>query len=316
MRLSHTETVTRRRPKTNRSPGRALTPFIATTLAVLAVGCGESEQRAGEPSVGDFDATRAYADLESQVAFGPRPAGSSAAIETADFLARRLRQAGVEDVAIQRPHRNVVGVIPGTQPATIVLGAHYDTVDGIPDFVGANDGASGTAVLLEIARVLGADDAGVEGPSINFALFDAEEARPGRTFERDGTRGSRQYIRKTETSEIESMILLDMVGDCDLQIPRESGSDRALYSAIAGSAMERGFPDVFNGSTGPISDDHVPFLEAGIPAVDLIDFNYGPGSSPGAYWHTSQDTLEHVCPQSLAAVGISVLGVLPTLLEE
>lgn len=105
------------------------------------------------------------------------------------------------------------------------------------------------------------------------------------------------------------MILFDLVGDCDLQIPYEANSDLRLYEYIARSAVPGDSP--FGGTTGPIGDDHVPFVEVGIDAVDLIDFTYGPGPSPGAYWHTTEDTLDKVCPESLDAVGEAVLAILP-----
>ena len=101
------------------------------------------------------------------------------------------------------------------------------------------------------------------------------------------------------------MILLDLVGDCDLQIPREQNSDRDLYEQLDGGPI--------SGQTGPVGDDHIPFRDAGIPAVDLIDFTFGPGPTPGAYWHTPQDTLDKVCPESLGAVGRAVLRALPRI---
>ena len=104
------------------------------------------------------------------------------------------------------------------------------------------------------------------------------------------------------------MILFDLVGDCDLSIPREAGSDPELYEYIA---MQAGEDSPFGGTTGAILDDHVPFAEAGVDVVDLIDFTYGPGSSPGEYWHTNEDTVDKVCPESLDAVGEAVLSVLP-----
>ncbi len=293
--------------------------LLATLLvcATAAGGCGEEEKSGpvGEP--GRFDSERAFADLERQVAFGPRPSGSPANRRQAKFIARSLRAAGVSDVRIQKPHRNVVGTIPGTEGDAILLGAHHDTKD-IPAFLGANDGASGVAVVLELARAL---PRRVDGPSVQLALFDAEEARGERPFETDGTRGSRQYVRYAEAAErrghpvqgapplrrIESMILFDLVGDCDLQIPRELNSDQRLYGQIAAAA---GRDSPFGGETTPISDDHVPFLERGITAVDLIDYTFGPGPTPGAWWHTTEDTLDKVCPESLDAVGEAVLAVL------
>ena len=203
--------------------------------------------------------------------------------------------------------------IPGRGDGYVVLGAHYDTKDGIPGFVGANDGASGVAVVLELARTLPSP---MPGPSLAIALFDGEEARGGRDFEEDGTRGSRQYVDYARTgrqgspplAQTKAMVLFDMVGDCDLAIPREQNSDPGLFALFADAD-----PGTFDGTGPPISDDHTPFLEAGIPAVDLIDFDFGPGPIPGDYWHTAQDDLGRVCPESLAAVGSAALRALPRI---
>jgi glutaminyl-peptide cyclotransferase len=302
---------------------------LATCVAVaIAAGCGGDDDGGEESSPGnpeaqelaaEFDEQRAFRDLEAQVEFGPRPAGSEANRKLTEFLAERLRQAGVENVGIQSPHRNVVGMIPGDEEGAIVIGAHHDTKDAIPNFVGANDGASGVAVVLELARALGPR---FDGPSIHVALFDAEEARGQRPFDLDGARGSGQYVRYAEregvqgsapADEIEAMVLFDLVGDCDLQIPRESNSDPELYAVFedAAETLNDGDPAPFGGAVPPILDDHLPFDEAGIPAVDLIDFTFGPGPSPGPYWHTPEDTLDKVCPESLDAVGEAVVAVLP-----
>jgi glutaminyl-peptide cyclotransferase len=280
-------------------------------LVALVAGCGDDDS-ASDP--GRFDAERAFADLEAQVAFGPRPTGSAANRRQAEFLAGRLREAGVSGVRIQRPYRNVIGTIPGSERDSVLLAAHHDTKD-IQGFLGANDGASGVAVVLELARAL---PDGVSGPTVRFALFDAEEARDDRPFEVDGTRGSRQYVRYARRGvqgtpalgEIQSMILFDLVGDCDLQIPREANSDPGLYRYIEMHAAADGSP--FGGVTSAILDDHIPFVRAGVDAVDLIDFTFGPGGSPGEWWHTTDDTLDKVCPESLDAVGEAVLAMLPS----
>lgn len=301
--------------------------FAACALLALAVlagcGAGDGEAPRTEGSTSRFDAQRAFADLEAQVEIGPRPAGSPASRETAELIADRLREAGVRDVAIQRPHLNVVGRIPGGEPGAVVVGAHHDTKDDAgEDFQGANDGASGVAVVLELARVLAPR---ADGPSIHLALFDAEEARGDRPFTADGMRGSRQYVRYAHRGgerrsppldEIRAMVLFDMVGGCDLEIPREANSDRQLYALFADAARELdddGSPAPFEGETGPILDDHIPFIEAGVPAVDLIDFTFGPGPSPGAWWHTQEDSLDKVCPASLAAVGRPALLAIPRI---
>ncbi len=296
--------------------------LVAAALGLLIAGCGEDEV---SPAPERFNATRAFADVEAQVAFGPRPAGSDANRRQAEFLARALRRAGAREVRVQRPHRNVIGTIPGSAPGVVVVGAHHDTKDDVaPGFEGANDGASGVAVVLELARVLAAE-APLDGSSIRLALFDAEEARGDSEFAIDGARGSRQYVEyagagglhgSPELDEIEAMVLFDLVGDCDLQLPRESYSDPGLYSEFEAAAREASGSDStapFGGEASGVLDDHTPFLQAGVPAVDVIDFTFGPGEPPGAYWHTPEDTLDKVCPESLDAVGEAALLALPRL---
>ena len=297
--------------------------LVGLAFGAALAGCGGDDPAVSGPN--RFDAERAFRALEAQVEIGPRPSRSSGGREVVALIASRLHRAGVERVRVQRPWRNVVGEIPGAGPGAIVVGAHHDTKRGVSrGFVGANDGASGVAVVLELARVLAAG-APLDGPSIHLALFDGEEARGEREFAVDGTRGSRQYVEyasrggrqgSPSVDDIAAMVLFDMVGDCDLQVPREALSDAALYAEFEDAASrlagaEPGPP--FGGETTAVLDDHVPFLQAGIPAVDLIDFTYGPGPSPGAWWHTPEDTLDKVCPQSLDAVGEAALAVLPRI---
>jgi len=294
-----------------RDAAAAAAIVLLTTAFLAACGGGAETTTAG---AGGFDGDRAFADLEAQVALGPRPAGSVANRRLTSMLATDLRRAGVDGVRIQRPLRNVVGTIPGSEPGYVVVGAHHDTKD-IPGLVGANDGASGVAVVLELARALRPP---LPGPSIAVALFDGEEARGERPFEEDGMRGSRQYVELARRGaqgappldEIRAMVLFDMVGDCDLAIPREVSSDEQLYGAFADAD-----PEVFAGESDGVIDDHVPFLEAGIPAVDLIDFEFGPGATPGDWWHTTEDDLGRVCPESLDAVGEATLEALPAIGE-
>jgi glutaminyl-peptide cyclotransferase len=286
--------------------------LVGALAAALLCGCGGDDQVVRHPGGGDglaasFNSDRAFADLRAQVRIGPRPARSPGGRREVRLIAARLRAAGLEPT-VQRPHRNVVAAIPGRRPGTIVLGAHHDTKAGIPGFVGANDGASGVAVLLELARVLPRP---LPGPSVVLAFFDAEEARGDRPFASDGARGSAQFVRLAEAGgeqaapplrRIRAMYLLDLVGDCDLHIPREGNSSEELYERLDGPA--------FGGETAPILDDHIPFLAAGIPAVDLIDFEYGPGPRPGAWFHTSEDSLDKVCPEGLGQVGRAVIGAI------
>jgi len=302
---------------------RALTAMAA---AVGLAGCGGVPSAPSVPAPvrvpshppPSFDARRALGDLRAQVRLGPRPAGSPAGRREAELIARKLSAAGVSGVRVQKPFLNVVGRIPGTEPGAIVVGAHHDTKE-IPGFVGANDGASGVAVVLELARDLAPR---WRGPEIDFALFDAEES-PGsgngaRAFVRSGDRGSRQYVRYARSGaqgtpslgSVKAMVLFDLVGDCDLQIPLEHNSDPTLYGLFASSA---GPGSPFSGATAGVLDDDTPFHQAGVPAVDLIDFHYGPGPAPGAYFHTTADNLSHVCASSLGKVGSAALAALPRI---
>ena len=295
----------------------------ACCLAACGSGGGDATSRALRASDGasGFDAQRAFRDLRAQVAIGPRPTGSAGARQEVRLIVERLRAAGVRDVAIQHPYRNVVGRIPGRQPGTVVVGAHYDTKD-LPGFLGANDGASGVAVVLELARDL---PQRLEGPSIDLVLFDAEESPRGTSFSSGGDRGSDQFVRYARRGgaqggpplgRMRAMVLFDMVGDCDLHIPREANSDPSLYGLFAEAAATRsptGSSEPFTGDAQGIVDDQTPFLGAGVPAVDLIDFDYGPGVAPGAWWHTRRDDLSHVCARSLGEVGAPALAALPAI---
>ena len=293
--------------------------FAAAALAGCGGG-GDDDEPAEPPAAGSFDADRAFADLEAQVKIGPRESGTAAAHRTAALIADRLRQAGATEITIQQPWENVLGTLAGEGEGTVIVGAHYDTKDAIPGFVGANDGASGVAVMLELARSLPRP---LPGPSVQFVAFDAEEARGDRDFLDDGARGSKQFVEYAKAGgeqgappldEIHAMVLFDMVGDCDLQIPRETSSSRQLYGAFADAATElNGGPAPFEGSFGGVVDDHTAFIAAGVPSVDLIDFEYGPGGPPGDWWHTNEDSLDKVCPESLNAVGEPALRAIPTI---
>lgn len=294
--------------------------LLSVVLAAILAACGGSG--GGSRALERFDGDRAFRDLAAQVAIGPRPSGTAGARAEVRLITSRLRGAGLRSVKRQRPWQNVVALIPGTRAGVIVLGAHYDTVDSIPGFVGANDGASGVAVLLELARSL---PARVGGPSIQLVFFDGEEARGERAFEVDGTRGSRQYVAYAKRGglqasaplgQIRAMVLYDMVGDCDLRVPLDRLSSPELYAAFTRAAAQldgSGSTAPFEGASAGVLDDHIAFRDAGVPALDLIDFDYGSGPSPGAWWHTTQDDLGHVCPASLDSIGEASLLALRTI---
>ena len=271
-------------------------------LAVLAAGaCGTGG--AGAPAAGPtatrFDAQRAFADLRMQVRMGPRPAGSAASRALAERLRARLPGGRFEDVP--GGLRNVVGQLPG-RGRPILLGAHYDTKD-IPGFVGADDGAGGVATVLGVARALAVDRRACLRP-LRIVMFDGEESpRGSRDFRSDGLRGSSAYAA-SHAGELHAAVVVDLVADRDLAIPREAGSDARLWARLRAAAAAVGAGSAFPPGPGPtVLDDHIPFLEAGVPSIDLIDFDYPP-------WHTTADTLDRVSARSLDLAGETLVRFL------
>jgi glutaminyl-peptide cyclotransferase len=253
-------------------------------------------------TAGRFDGAWAWGLLREQVALGPRPAGSDASRRLAARLASLLPSGRLEAVPGDPPGmQNVVGTLPGTKPA-IVLGAHYDTLD-VPGFVGANDGASGVAVVVAAARALRRIDRPEGAPELRFVLFDGEEAPPGVEFLEGGVRGSKAYAA-AHAKEIGALVLLDMIGDKDLAIPREAGSDRALWAKVRAAARRVGTQGAFpNRVSGAVLDDHTPFQERGVPSIDLIDFTF-------PVWHTTRDDMSAVSARSIEAMGETIVELL------
>src|SRR4051794_15873680 len=252
-----------------------------------------------------FDGARAFAELRRQVELGPRPAGSATLRALARRLRSRLPYGRFESVPGHPGLRNVVGHIAGRRPA-VVVAAHYDT-KVLPGFVGANDGAGGTAAVLELARALRHTKRPAGAPELRFVLFDGEEnpndAR--RSFYAGGVRGSKAYARR-HAKGTRALVLLDFVADRDLSIPREAGSDARLWRRLRAAARRVGSARQFPpGLTGTVTDDHTPFTRRGIPAIDLIDFTY-------PCWHKPCDDLAHVSQRSLDRSGEAVLELLRT----
>jgi len=267
----------------------------------------------------EFDALRAYQDIEYQVALGPRIPGSDAHQKIQDWMLQELEGSGweteVQNSMIEGQQvSNIIGKYGKGEP-WIVLGAHYDTrihADLDPDLSktlepvpGANDGGSGVAVLLELARQLPAHLQGADGSdpevqaTIWLVFFDAEDN--GRIEGWDWILGSRAFVAGLQ-SDPDAAVIVDMVGDKNLKIYQEENSDDQLKREIWDSAAGIGYGDYFLPyEKYAILDDHVPFLEAGIPAVDIIDFEY-------AYWHTTADTPDKVSAESLEIVGKTILA--------
>lgn len=263
-----------------------------------------------------FDAARAWEHLRAQVAIGPRVAGTAANARTREYIIATLGSFGIK--AAEQPFdartplgpvkmANVIATLPGDRPERIILASHFDTkLFKEFSFVGASDSASSTAALLELARVL------KERPrpfTLEFLFFDGEEAFV-EWSQTDSTYGSRHYVANARArgtlAGIKALVLLDMIGDKDLNIRREENSTRWLTDIIWATARRQGHERHFLNETTPVEDDHLPFLEAGVPAVDIIDLDY-------PAWHTAEDTLENVSADSVRIVGEVILAALPEI---
>ena len=250
-----------------------------------------------------FDAERAMATVRLQLAAGQRPAGSPQLRRMAEKLKALLPHGTFEDVPDHPGLRNVVGSLPGTEPA-IVLGAHYDTEYHPKGFVGANDAAAAVGAVIEIARDLQHTPRPAGAPAIRFVLFDGEE-EPFQTndFYRDALRGSKAYAA-AHASTTRAMVLLDYIGNRGARFPREGSSDASLWTAVRASARRAGVGAVFPASTeATIYDDHTPFLRGGVPAVDVIDWGY-------RYKDGLQDTYDKLTVSAVDAVGETMVDLL------
>ncbi len=284
---------------------------IALLVLLALAGCGGSS--GGDQGLADrFDARAAYALVEEQVGYGQRPAGSSQLRRLSAELRPLLPNGRFEAIPGEPLLRNVVGTLPGREPG-IVVGAHYDTLVKPRGFVGANNGAAGTAVVIEAAQALRRAPADGDARKVSFVLFDGEEPPAGLPeesvdFYNEGLRGSRAYV-KAHPGETSAMILLDYVGNRGLRLPREANSTEELWSHLLAAAETVGAQRFFSSETGPaIIDDHVPFLRSGVPAIDLIDWSY-----PG---HSLADDLDKISRQSLDGVGEAVVQLVEELRSE
>jgi len=267
---------------------------------------------------------RALAEVRDFVALGPRVSGTPGAERAARYLETRLRDLGVEplldefrDETPAGPvlFRNVLGIVPGTSGRTLIVGSHYDTKAGISDrFAGANDSGSSTGLLLELARSLA--QRGTRGPAVILAFFDGEECLRAYGAQ-DGLHGSRRLaktlVQNRRADRVTAVLVLDMVGDRDLTVTIPRNSTPALISLAFESARAEGARAKFSLADGPILDDHVPFRAAGMPAVDLIDFQYGPVPGDNSTWHTDADTMDKLSARSLEIVGRVVIRMLNAL---
>jgi glutaminyl-peptide cyclotransferase len=252
--------------------------------------------------VNRFDGAAALRIAKLQIDAGPRPAGSRALRRMAVRLRALLPDGRLEAVPgtdPAHPLRNVVGDLPGPGPV-IVIGAHYDTIARPKGFVGANDSAAAVGAVIELARAIRRLPRTAVSPGVRFVLFDGEEEqRPTDDFYRDALRGSKAYVR-LHAEEVRAMVLLDYIGNKGVRLPREGTSTPELWARLRGAAARVGVAAVFpDRDQASIFDDHTPFLRAGIPAVDLIDWSY-------PYQHKLSDSYDKLSAGSIDAVGEAV----------
>jgi len=293
-------------------------------------GGGKASPAATAPSAVQtrpvYDGERAFEHVRKMVEIGPRPAGSAELARTREYLSGELQTAGLkvttDQFTAQTPNGaremvNITAELAGDSRDVIIISSHYDTKP-VKEFrfVGANDGGSSTGALIEIARALAASK---QKPRFTywFVFFDGEEAFCKNWAEcknagaPDNTYGSRRYVaqlaERDETKRVRAMILLDMIGYTNLSIPRETLSTPWLVDVIWETARELGYGAQFPDTEHSVEDDHVPFLRAEIPVVDLIQLSGYP------YWHQAGDTLDKISPRSLQIVGETVIASLPRI---
>lgn len=293
-----------------RFPGIDVIEKAAWQLLWVFVLLGTADRPGAEVR---FNSTRAWRDLERIVGFGPRPSGSPELGRTRRYIIQELHKVGVK-TRVQSftaqttlgpvPMSNMIGEIPGKRSDVILIGGHYDT-KYFPAFrfVGANDGGSSAALLIELARKL----AGRSGEyTIWIVFFDGEEERSPDS-NRGASYGSQYMVsemaKSGEIKRLRAAVVFDMIGDRDLDILRDAGSTPWLTDILWRSARRLGYQTHFLDEAVLIEDDHVPFLRAGVPATLLIDYNYGSKLGQQGFWHTPEDTLDKLSPKSIQVVG-------------
>ncbi|MFA7257059.1 MAG: M28 family peptidase [Kiritimatiellales bacterium] len=283
-------------------------------FCVMLSGCKRSE----------FDGAKAMAETEALVKLGPRDAGGGGARRASVMLEGKLKALGIktkiDTFSEETPNgkmffNNVLGRIPGKTKSLIVLVSHFDTKSGIAkDFQGANDSGSSCGALLELARVL--KERAPSETEFMIAFLDGEECRT-EYGPYDGLHGSRHLAQQIYEAGgaklVKAVIVLDMIGDKDLNISVPRNSSRELVKELFFAAHELGVRSQFGLGPGSILDDHVPFAIAGMPVIDVIDFDYGSAPGLNDYWHTANDTLDRLSVKSLQTVGDTVLKMIENL---
>jgi len=267
-----------------------------------------SKPPASDDPVRIVDANRAMQYVKDQVAFGRRALSSAGHNKVQEYIRGKLKGDNVfEDKFNAKTPvgefemTNFIVKYPGTKDGVIVISSHYDTLYSVKNFVGANDSGSSTGLLLEIANQF--RNRPNHGPAIWLVFFDGEEAFKKWTDD-DSTYGSRHlasvWQKDGTAKKIKAFILLDMIGDKDLNIVNDDKSDKQLRDELLDSAKSLGYQSYFYDLEEGVEDDHNPFQKIGVPVLDIIDFDYGYNN---AFWHNAQDTIDKLSVKSLQIVG-------------
>jgi glutaminyl-peptide cyclotransferase len=294
---------------------------VAAPNAQQVAGSGGHMEIKITDSPVSFNSARAMQYVKEIVALGPRPIGSANHKKVEDYIHAHLKGDDVEDDVFtitategKFPVHNIVAKFPGTRDGIIVIASHYDTNWPLKDtsYIGANDGASSSALLLEIANQLRGKK--LDGYSVWLLWDDAEESMRLPWYDPEALYGVRHLAQKWQDDgtikKIKAFILEDMIGDADLDIERDQNSTPWLEDLVYQAAKQLGYQSHFFAREIPMDDDHMPFVEHGVPSADLIDFSYGYNN---VFWHTTQDTVDKLSPKSLEIVGMVTLETVQML---
>lgn len=309
-----------------RMSSRSLTFLIAVCcLAVSSLAAAQAHEHPHSASRISFNGSRAYQYAQDIVNCGPRWIGSQGHVCAENFLKKQFAKDNLEEdtfsantPAGMMTMHNFIVKFPGKKPGIIVLASHYETNYPLRNihYVGANDGASTSGLLAEMGNILRGHT--LDGNSVWLVFFDGEEAIQ-QWSATDSLYGSRHLAAKWDRDgtlkRIQAFLLVDMIGDKDLDIARDQNSTPWLLDLVGQAAKQEGDQSYFFATTNAIEDDHLPFVERGVPSADLIDYDYGPHTFmlPDGYHHTAQDTMDKISAHSLTVVGQTVLETIHLL---
>jgi Zn-dependent M28 family amino/carboxypeptidase len=305
---------------------RSLTYLIAIcSLAISALAAAQTHGHSRGAARIAFNGSRAYQYAQDIVNCGPRWIGSPGHVCAEKFLKKQFAKDNLEEdtfaantpVGMMTMH-NFIVKFPGKKPGIIVLASHYETNYPLRNihYVGANDGASTSGLLVEMGNILRGHT--LDGNSVWLVFFDGEEAIQ-EWSDTDSLYGSRHLAAKWDRDgtlkRIKAFLLVDMIGDKNLDIARDQNSTPWLLDLVDQAATKEGDQSYFFATTNAIEDDHLPFVQRGVPSADLIDYDYGPHSFmlPDGYHHTAQDTMDKISAHSLTVVGQTVLETIHLL---